>query len=244
MDCSLPGFSVHGIFQARVLEWVAISFSRRSSQPGHWTPVSRIVGRHFTLWATREAPATKKIKYWLFLQKVDNEYVVIYHLLWGLTAWWLYWWPPKGLLPRSARPRAAAARVPVPVTGHCWPVPPKETLRHSKAGLAQSLQGLWVLVCTRLCLSPQCLWQVQGLILNTISCWGFSFALECGISLSGGIQHSPIDCSSAASCNFEVIAGENERTSFYSTILVSPKGPSSQSYVFIQWSCVDVRAGL
>ena len=90
MDCSLPGFSIHGIFQARVLEWVAISFSRGSSQPGHWTPVSRIVGRHFTLWTTREAPATKKIKYWLFLQKVDNEYVVIYHLLWGLTAWWLY----------------------------------------------------------------------------------------------------------------------------------------------------------
>ena len=34
MDCSLPGFSIHGIFQARILEWVAISFSRRSSNPG------------------------------------------------------------------------------------------------------------------------------------------------------------------------------------------------------------------
>ena len=33
MDCSLPGYSVHGIFQARVVEWVAISFSRGSSQP-------------------------------------------------------------------------------------------------------------------------------------------------------------------------------------------------------------------
>ena len=33
MDCSLPGSSVHGIFQARILEWFAISFSRRSSQP-------------------------------------------------------------------------------------------------------------------------------------------------------------------------------------------------------------------
>ena len=42
MDCSLPGFSVHGIFQARVLEWVAISFSRRSSWPRDWTQVSRI----------------------------------------------------------------------------------------------------------------------------------------------------------------------------------------------------------
>ena len=54
MDCRLPGFSVHGIFQTRVLEWVAISFSRRSSQPRDWTRVSRIVGRCFTIWATRE----------------------------------------------------------------------------------------------------------------------------------------------------------------------------------------------
>ena len=37
MDCSLPGFSIHGIFQARVLEWVTISFSRRSSRPRGWT---------------------------------------------------------------------------------------------------------------------------------------------------------------------------------------------------------------
>ena len=47
MDCSLPGSFVHGIFQARVLEWVAISFSRRASQPRDWTRVSR---RRFTIW--------------------------------------------------------------------------------------------------------------------------------------------------------------------------------------------------
>ena len=56
--CSLPGFSVHGIFQARVLEWVDISFSRGSSQPRDQTRVSHIVGRRFTLWATREATAS------------------------------------------------------------------------------------------------------------------------------------------------------------------------------------------
>ena len=55
MNCSLPGFSVHGIFQARVLEWVAISFSRGSSWPRGRTQVSCIAGRRFTLWATREA---------------------------------------------------------------------------------------------------------------------------------------------------------------------------------------------
>ena len=48
MDCSLPGFSVHGIFQARVLEWVAISFSRGSSRPRDRTRVSHIVGRRVT----------------------------------------------------------------------------------------------------------------------------------------------------------------------------------------------------
>ena len=56
MDCSLPGSSVHGIFQARVLEWVATSFSRGSSRPRDRTWVSRIAGRCFTIWATREAP--------------------------------------------------------------------------------------------------------------------------------------------------------------------------------------------
>ena len=47
-----PGSSVHGILQERILEWVAIFFSRRSSWPRDWTQVSLIVGRHFTIWAT------------------------------------------------------------------------------------------------------------------------------------------------------------------------------------------------
>ena len=51
--------SVHGILQARVLEWVAISFSRGSSWPRDRTQVSCIVGRCFNLWATREAPRCK-----------------------------------------------------------------------------------------------------------------------------------------------------------------------------------------
>ena len=45
----LPGPSVHGIFQARLLEWLAISFSRGSSQPGDQTQVSHIADRRFTL---------------------------------------------------------------------------------------------------------------------------------------------------------------------------------------------------
>ena len=48
-------YRVHGILQARILEWVAFSFSRGSSQHRHWTQVSHIAGRFFTSWATREA---------------------------------------------------------------------------------------------------------------------------------------------------------------------------------------------
>ena len=56
MDCSPPGSSIHGIFQARVLEWDAIAFSRGSSWPRDRTQISCIVSRCFTVWATREAP--------------------------------------------------------------------------------------------------------------------------------------------------------------------------------------------
>ena len=55
IDCSLPGSPIHVILQARILEWVAISFSRGSSQPRDWTLVSCIAGRFFTSWAPREA---------------------------------------------------------------------------------------------------------------------------------------------------------------------------------------------
>ena len=57
-DCSPSGSSVLscGILQARILEWVAILFSRGCSWPRDWTQVSCTAGRFFTIWATREAP--------------------------------------------------------------------------------------------------------------------------------------------------------------------------------------------
>ena len=51
----LMAYTVHGILQARILEWVAFPFSRGSSQPRDRTQVSRIAGGFFTSWATREA---------------------------------------------------------------------------------------------------------------------------------------------------------------------------------------------
>ena len=87
MDCSLPHSSVHGIFQARVSEWVAISFSRGPSQPRDWTQVSHIVGRCFTIWATREDTFLFIFNYWrtlwsfrIFLLLLDSILFKLFHL--------------------------------------------------------------------------------------------------------------------------------------------------------------------
>ena len=53
MDCSPPGSSVHGILQARILEWVAIAFSRGFSQPRDRIWVSSMAGIFFTIWSIR-----------------------------------------------------------------------------------------------------------------------------------------------------------------------------------------------
>ena len=71
MDCSPPSSSVHGILQARILEWVAISFSRGSSWPRDRTQVSHIAGRCFNLCATREAPTNSR-GHWTWIKTVFN----------------------------------------------------------------------------------------------------------------------------------------------------------------------------
>ena len=64
MDCSPPGFSDHGILQARVLEWVAIPFSRGYSWPRDRTWVSSIAGRFFTVWAKELLKHNISIRKW------------------------------------------------------------------------------------------------------------------------------------------------------------------------------------
>ena len=83
MGCSLPGSPVHGIFQARVREWAAISFSRGSSQHGDQTWASCIADRRFTVWATR---------YKCFFFMVFNHliYSVPFQLYSGSTSCFLY----------------------------------------------------------------------------------------------------------------------------------------------------------
>ena len=73
MDCSPPGSSVHGILQARTLEWVTMPFSRGSSPPRDWTLVSRTAGGFFTVSATREALGVEELLYSLNHPKMQTK---------------------------------------------------------------------------------------------------------------------------------------------------------------------------
>ena len=94
MDCSLPGSSVHGIFQARVLEWVAISFSRGSSWPRDRTWVSCIAGRRFiNRWLVFihqteriNFQAVSKSRHGMYVQSLRGNYN------WSIQATWVLGW--------------------------------------------------------------------------------------------------------------------------------------------------------
>ena len=91
MDSSPPGSSVHGILQARILEWVAISFSRGSSRPRDRTQASHIAGRHFNLWATREALNSNSVllltsKYPLYAS-ILSFVKDVFKKVWELNEW-------------------------------------------------------------------------------------------------------------------------------------------------------------
>ena len=87
VDCSPPGSSVHGILQARILEWVAISFFRVSSRPRDQTQVSHIAGRRFNLWATK---MMLKCRLFVVLQN-------LFSFFYGDRApdFWLHIWPSR-----------------------------------------------------------------------------------------------------------------------------------------------------
>ena len=106
----------------------------------------------------------------------------------------------------------------------------------SVGSLGPGLHKVW--------LSLLSVWQVRGLILNMIlpllpSCWGFSLALGCGISLFDLIQQSPVNCCLAASCSFGVLTREDEYTSFYSVILLQ-----TQPWRIAEKSCPRGRSVL
>ena len=92
MDCT-----VHGILQARILEWAAFLFSRGSSEPRDWTLVSWIAGGFFTSWATREARLKKEALLNSGLWNKDFLMWVIFSLFEFVTILFLFcvlvFWP-------------------------------------------------------------------------------------------------------------------------------------------------------
>ena len=120
MDCSLPGFSVHGVLQAGLLEWLAIPFSRGSSQPRDWTRTSCTEGSFYTIWTTREAQKLIRVNvYWAFpvRQLISSE-----------SLWWMPYvekiiWPHfsmRQLLSSSANTGGEAEAHPGCYRAHSW----------------------------------------------------------------------------------------------------------------------------
>ena len=84
MDHSLPSSFVHWILQARMLEWVAIPFSRGSSQPRDLTWVSRIGGRYFTIWATRLVlPIYSQVVFWEYRKSGETYQAYFFTVILG-----------------------------------------------------------------------------------------------------------------------------------------------------------------
>ena len=130
-------------------------------------------------------------------------------------------------MPPALRPRSATPRAPCPCS--------RQLLTYISTGDTQTLKGrsgsdsvgsLGPGAHKVLFEPSEHLWQVWGVIVNTISvlltsCWGFS-CLDIGyffFFFFGGIQHCPVNGCSEASCNFTVFVEEDEHVSFYSAIL-------------------------
>ena len=82
------GSSVHGLLQARILEWVALSFSKGSFWPRNWIYVSHITSRFFTVWASKEVGVFDSIMNEIFLQIL--QILLVYKILLTFICWFLY----------------------------------------------------------------------------------------------------------------------------------------------------------
>ena len=114
---------------------------------------------------------------------------------------WKFWWLLVGLMwppPRELMPHPGLL-YPKPQVYSLWQATadPYFHRRPSNTVLAQSLWDLWVLMCITfvwaLWVSLECMQFILNAVLPLPSCWGFSFALRCEVSIFGGIQHSPVD---------------------------------------------------
>ena len=76
---SCPGSSVHGILQARKLDWISIPFSRGSSQLWDWTWVSCIAGRFFIIWATGSPSGDQNLNIWILGEHKHSDYCTYFY---------------------------------------------------------------------------------------------------------------------------------------------------------------------
>ena len=149
MDCIPPGSSVHGISQARILEWVAISFPRTSSWPRDRTQVSCIVRKILYHWATREAQG----KY-----RGTNIYLTVFPF-WGKVIFLSHTkCAPSGYSPRALQwhPMLGSFLPASSVThtfkqGTCWIAPNKKSHKsyHCQSQLSTQhpcLLALWAML--------------------------------------------------------------------------------------------------
>ena len=137
----------------------------------------------------------------------------------GLSVWWLYCGANGDLLQEEFCPTLDLPALLQPELLSLWQASADLCFhrRHSNTQRKVCLSllwGLYALMSTRICVSPLSICGRYGvLFLNVIflllpSRWGFSFALWCGLSFFGGIQYSPVNGCSAASCNFGVLTGD------------------------------------
>ena len=109
MDCSLPGSSVHEILLARILEWVALSYSRESFPHRDPIQVSCIAGRFFTVWVTREALCNaretggNKTDMVSAHREFPLEWRRQTHINIYSSAWEVLWWDKNSALGKSEK---------------------------------------------------------------------------------------------------------------------------------------------
>ena len=87
MDSSSSGSIVHGILQARMLEWVVMPSSRLSSQPRGQTQVSCIAGSFFTIWATRDVPYVYNMHPNIYTPYIYIDYITHFEYALCIFSW-------------------------------------------------------------------------------------------------------------------------------------------------------------
>ena len=142
----MPGSSVHGILQAKIVEWIAYPFSRGSSQPRDRTQVSCIAGGFFTVWTTREASL------YIYIYTQTHTHTYIYRV--GISFTWI-WLRSVYLSEKAMAPHSST---------RAWKIPWTE-----EPGGWQSMGSLrvghdWA---THSHFSLSCIWEGNG---NSLQC--------------------------------------------------------------------------